>query len=87
MTVATNTTPSASLLLVPFGVRISDAKDGTLVYLLSVDVMEFSDLSSVHNHCNSAQHLIDNWREEMFNLIVFDSFFDDVTGPPEVRNI
>jgi hypothetical protein len=38
-----------SMLLVPFGVRISDAKDSTPVYLLSVDVMEFSDLSSPHN--------------------------------------
>jgi hypothetical protein len=70
-------TCSISLLLVPFGVMISDAQDGTPVYLLSVDIMEFSDLSSAHNHYDSVQHLIDNWREEMFNLIVFDNFFDD----------
>jgi hypothetical protein len=28
--------------------------------------MEFSDLSLAHHHCDAVQHLLDNWREEMF---------------------
>jgi hypothetical protein len=41
------------ILLVLFGVSFSDAKDGIsipLFYLLSVDNMDFSDLSFAHDH-------------------------------------